>query len=92
VGVANATNIAEEIVSKKLSARSVENLVRGNKGPQKVGQIRVDANVLEEQRQMEENLGMRVDIINKKNNSGKLTINYKNLEQFELISKLLKQR
>ena len=58
VGVANATNIAEEIVSKKLSARSVENLVRKNKGPQKAGQIRVDANVLEEQREMEENLGM----------------------------------
>ena len=92
VGVANATNIAEQIISKKLSARSVENLVRTNKGPQKSGQIRVDANVLEEQRQMEENLGMRVDIINKKNNSGRLTINYKNLEQFELISKLLKQR
>ena len=92
VGVANATNIAEQIVSKKLSARSVESLVRTNKGPQKAGQIRVDANVLEEQRQMEENLGMRVDIVNKKNNSGRLTINYKNLEQFELISKLLKQR
>lgn len=92
VGVANATNIAEQIISKKLSARSVENLVRTNKGPQKAGQIRVDSNVLEEQRQMEENLGMKVDIINKKNNSGKLTINYKNLEQFELISKLLKQR
>ena len=92
VGVANATNIAEQIVSKKLSARSVESLVRTNKGPQKAGQIRVDANVLEEQRQMEENLGMKVDIINKKNNSGRLTINYKNLEQFELISKLLKRR
>ena len=35
-------------------------------------------------------LGM--SYINKKNNSGRLTINYKNLEQFELISKLLKQR
>jgi len=35
---------------------------------------------------------MKVDIINKKNNSGRLTINYKNLEQFELISKLLKKR
>ena len=92
VGVANATNIAEQIVAKKLSARSVESLVRTNKGPQKAGQIRVDANVLEEQRQMEENLGMKVDIINKKNNSGRLTIYYKNLEQFELISKLLKQR
>ncbi len=28
----------------------------------------------------------------KKNNSGKITIEYKNLEQFELISGLLKQR
>ena len=92
VGVPNASAIAEEIVSKKLSARSVEYLVRGKKGPQKVGQNRVDANILEEQRLMEENLGMRVDIINKKNNSGKLTVNYKNLEQFDLISKLLKQR
>ena len=92
IGVPNASSIAEEIVSKKLSARSVENLVRVKKGPQKVGQTRVDANVLEEQRQMEENLGMKVDIINKKNNSGRLTISYKNLEQFEFISKLLKQR
>ena len=92
VGVSNATNIAEQIVSKKLSARSVENLVRVNKGPQKAGQIRVDANVLEEQREMEENLGMKVDIFNKKNNSGKLIVNYKNLEQFEFISKLLKQK
>ena len=92
VGVPNASAIAEEIVSKKLSARSVEYLVREKKGPQKVGQNRVDANILEEQRLMEENLGMRVDIINKKNNSGKLTVNYKNLEQFDFISKLLKQR
>ena len=92
IGVPNASAIAEEIVSKKLSARSVEYLVREKKGPRKVGQNRVDSNVLEEQRQMEENLGMKVDIINKKNNSGRLTINYKNLEQFEFISKLLKQR
>ena len=67
-------------------------MVRANKGVQKTGQIRVDANVFEEQRQMEENLGMKVDIINKKDNSGRLTISYKSLEQFELISKLLKQR
>ena len=84
------TRLADQ--QKKLSARSVEYLVREKKGPQKVGQTRVDANVLEEQRQMEENLGMKVDIINKKNNSGRLTINYTNLEQFQLISKLLKQR
>ncbi len=92
VGVPNASEIAEQIVAKKLSARSVEYLVRTKKSPQKTDQNRVDANILEEQRQMEENLGMRVDIYNKKNNSGKLTVNYKNLEQFELISTLLKKR
>jgi hypothetical protein len=34
-------------------------------------------------------LGLKVNIINKKNNSGKITIEYKDLEQFELISDLL---
>ena len=92
IGIPNSSEIAEQIISKKLSARSVEYLVREKKAPQKAGQNRVDSNILEEQRQMEENLGMKVDIFNKKNNSGKLTISYKDLEQFEFISKLLKQR
>ena len=35
VGVPNASAIAEEIVSKKLSARSVEYLVRGKKVPKR---------------------------------------------------------
>ena len=35
IGLPSATNIAEEIVAKNLSARSVEMLVRGKKGPQK---------------------------------------------------------
>ena len=91
IGIPNSSEIAEQIISKKLSARSVEYLVREKKAPQKAGQNRVDSNILEEQRQMEENLGMKVDIFNKKNNSGKLTISYKDLEQFEFISKLLKQ-
>ena len=43
-----ATNIAEEIVAKNLSARSVELLVRNNIGPKKSGQIRVDSNILSE--------------------------------------------
>jgi len=88
IGIINASSIAEEIVSKNYSARKVEYLVRNKKGNYK--QTRVDANILEQQRLMEEKLGMKIDIINKKDNSGKLTIHYKDLEQFELISKLLK--
>lgn len=91
IGLSTATNIAEEIVAKNLSARSVERLVRSKKDPQKSGQIRVDSNILNEQSKIEENLGLQVNIQNKKNNSGKVIIQYKNLEQFELISNLLKR-
>ena len=91
IGLPSATNIAEEIVAKNLSARSVELLVRNKKGPQKSGQIRVDSNILSEQNKIEENLGLNVNIQNKRDNSGKITILYKNLEQFEFVSKLLKR-
>ena len=37
-------------------------------------------------------LGLKIDIKNKSNNSGKVIIDYKNLEQFEFISALLKRR
>lgn len=91
IGLINATEIAEEIVSKKLSARSVEFLTRAQKGVQKTG-LRIDANILSEQKKIEETLGLRVNIQNKSNNSGKILIQYQNLEQFEFISKLLKNR
>ena len=91
IGLSNATNIAEEIVAKNLSARSVELLVRNKKGPQRSGQIKIDANILNEEKKIQENLGLNVKIQNKKNNSGKITILYKNLEQFELVSNLLKR-
>ena len=42
-------------------------------------------------KKIQENLGMNIKIDNKKNNSGKITILYKNLEQFELVSNLLKR-
>ena len=90
IGLSNATNIAEEIVSKNLSSRSVEILVRQQKGPQKSGQNKIDANIVNEQRKIIDNLGLSVTIQNKKNNSGKITILYKNLEQFEHLAKLLR--
>ena len=91
IGLPSATNIAEEIVAKNLSARSVELLVRSKKGPQKSGQNKIDSNILSEQNKIQESLGMNVNIQNKKNNSGKITILYKDLEQFELVSNLLKR-
>ena len=87
IGISNASAIAEEIVSKNYSARKVEYLTRSkkNKSKEKI----IDTNVLKTQEKIEKSLGLKVNIINKKNNSGKVSISYKNLEQFELISKLL---
>ena len=90
IGIANASEIAEEIVSRKLSSRSVELLIREKKSPQKTGLV-VDANLLNEQKEIEQALGLQVEIKNKSNNSGNILIKYKNLEQFESISNLLKK-
>jgi len=87
IGISNASSIAEEIVSKNYSARKVEYLTRNKKGNFKEKQV--DANILKAQEKIEKILGFKVNIINKKNNSGKIAIEYKNLEQFDFLSKLL---
>ena len=87
IGISNASTIAEEIVSKNYSARKVEYLTRNKKGSDK--DKKVDTNILKAQERIEKILGLKVNILNKKNNSGKVTIEYKDLDQFELISDLL---
>ena len=87
IGISNASTIAEEIVAKNYSARKVEYLTRNKKGSTKVK--RIDSNILNAQEKIEKNLGLKVNIMNKKNNSGKVIIEYKDLDQFELISDLL---
>ena len=86
IGISNASSIAEEIVSKNYSARKVEYLTRNKKNK---GEKVIDTNILKTQERIERILGLKVNILNKKNNSGKITIEYKDLEQFGLISDLL---
>ncbi len=86
IGISNASSIAEEIVSKNYSARKVEYLTRTKKG--KKNKL-YDPNILKTQERIEKILGLKVNITNKRNNSGKVTIEYKDLDQFELISNLL---
>ena len=87
IGLSNASTIAEEIVAKNYSARKVEYLTRNKKGTTKGKSV--DTNILKIQEKIERALGLKVNISNKKNNSGKVTIQYKDLDQFELISDLL---
>ena len=87
IGISNASGIAEEIVAKNYSARKVEYLIRNKKDS--AGKKQLDSNILKAQEKIQKSLGLKVNILNKKNNSGKVTIEYKDLEQFELISDLL---
>ena len=88
IGLTNASQIAEEIVSKNYSARKVEYLVKSKK-ENKFKDKTQDADIIKAQERIERILGLKVNIVNKKNKSGKVTIAYKNLDQFELISDLL---
>ena len=90
IGLSSASSIAEEIVSKNYSARKVEYLVKSKKNP--INDKKYDANIIKAQELIEKKLGLKVHISNKKNNRGKITIEYNDLDQFELISKLLTKR
>jgi ParB family transcriptional regulator, chromosome partitioning protein len=95
VGRHNAGTLAEIIIKEKLSARSIENLVKNDKEkeksqnkPKKI----TDPNILLAQRKIEESLGLRTKIVYKKNNSGKVIVEYSNSDQFEMLSKLLTKK
>ena len=88
IGLSNASQIAEEIVAKNYSARKVEYLVKSKKSKNFKNKT-YDADIIKAQERIEKILGLKININNKKNNSGKIIIEYKNLEQFELVSDLL---
>ena len=90
IGLSNASSIAEEVVAKNYSARKVEYLVKSKKGTSKKHNLNV--NILKTQERIEKILGLKVNILNRKNNSGKIIIEYKELEQFEFVSDLLTKR
>ena len=87
IGLSNASTIAEEIVAKNYSARKVEYLTRNKRSNNTAKKI--DTNIIKAQEKIEKILGLKVHIVNRKNNSGKVVIKYEDLEQFDLISDLL---
>ena len=95
VGRSNAVELANQIYKEKLSARSIENLVRRDKDREtnkNDTRAKIDSNILSAQKQIEESIGLKVNIVNKKNNTGKIIIEYKNLDQFDLVSDRLKTK
>ena len=91
IGLPKAIQIAKKIVEKKLSVRQSENLVRAlrNKKNLKVVPSK-DSNILDLEKSLVDKTGINVEIKNNKNNSGRLSFEYKNLEQLDRLINIIK--
>ena len=91
VGLPNALQIAKKIAENKLSVRQSENLVRAlrNKKNLKIVPSK-DSNILDLEKTLVDKIGINVEIKNNRNNSGKLTFEYKNLEQLDRLINIIK--
>ena len=90
VGLDNVQLLADKVISKKLSVRQTEALVRLTKGYKPEIKKNKDTNILDIENQLMEKIGMRVSVNNKKNNSGTLTFQYKGLDQMERLIQVIK--
>ena len=90
VGLDNIQLLADKIISKKLSVRQTEILVRITKGNKATIKKNKDSNIIDIENQLMEKIGMRVYVNNKKNNSGTLTFQYKSLDQMERLIQVIK--
>ena len=89
VGLENATFVANKIIEKKLSVRQAENFVKIFKTKKNKTNIK-DSNIKELEMLISDKLGLSVNINNKKNNKGKITFEYKDLDQLNKIIDILK--
>ena len=91
VGLDNCQLIAKKIISKKLSVRQTESLVRAYKTPSKKIMKNKDPNIRILEENLMEKIGMNVEIKNKKNNKGSIIFNYKELDQLNRIIESVKK-
>jgi len=89
VGLDNASFVANKIIDKKLSVRQAEAFVKIFK--KKTNYIKQkDPNLIYLEESITDKIGLNVLIKNKKNNKGKLIIEYKELDQLNRIVDIIK--
>ena len=91
VGLQNAHLIAKKIIDKKLSVRQSENLVKLYKTSKKIKLISKDPNMKFLEDSLNDKLGIRTYIKNKKNNSGTIYFEYKDLDQLNRLIDIIKK-
>ena len=90
VGLDNASFIAHKIVEKKLSVRQAENLVQLLKNKNQRSKTTKDSNILALELSISNKIGLNVDIQNNKRNKGKISFEYKDLDQLNKIIEIIK--
>jgi ParB family chromosome partitioning protein len=90
VGLVNAEFVANKIVDKKLSVRQTENFVKLFKIKRQALKSPKDPNLQALESSIIEKIGLNVLIKNKKNNTGTLVLEYKDLEQLNKIIEIIK--
>ena len=91
VGLDNAHFLANKIIKKKLSVRQTENLVRSLKNYKVKNKTTKNPNLISLESSIEEKTGIKVFIRNKKNNSGQVTFEYKDLDQLNRLIMTIKE-
>ena len=90
VGLENASFVAIKIVEKKLSVRQAENFVKIFKSKKLKKTDTDDVNIKELENSISNKIGLSVSIQNKKNNKGKISFEYKSLDQLNKIIEIIK--
>jgi ParB family chromosome partitioning protein len=90
VGLDNAYFLAKKIIEKELSVRQTENLVKIFKIKNILKYNVKDSNLKHFESILADKIGLNVLIKNKKNNTGSLILEYKNLEQLNKLIEVIK--
>ena len=90
VGLENANFIANKIIEKKLSVRQAENFVKIFKNKKQKSNSNKDSNIRDLEMSVSNKVGLNVVIQNNKNNKGKITFEYKELDQLNKIIDIIK--
>ncbi len=90
VGLENASFVASKIIENKLSVRQAENFVKLFKNKRQKPSNSKDANIMHLEMSIVNKVGLNVEIKNKKNNKGKITFEYKDLDQLNKIIDIIK--
>ena len=90
VGLSNASFVASKIIEKKLSVRQAETFVRVFKNKKIKSSKKKDTNIIALELSISNKIGLNVDIQNNHRNKGKISFEYKDLDQLNKIIDIIK--